>query len=107
MQATALKDEAISLLDSLSAEQVRYVLGVIRSLPQEESAARKCSLRGRFASYADPALRAQEKDAWSRAAALAERDRRDIAWINANAERLNAEVEETLEFQADIWENEE
>ena len=69
MQATALKDEAISLLDSLSAEQVRYVLDVIRSLPQGESAARKCSLRGRFASYADPALRAEEKDAWSRAAA--------------------------------------
>ena len=69
MLATALKDEAISLLDSLSAEQVRYVLGVIRSLPQGESAARKCSLRGRFASYADPALRAQEKDAWQRAAA--------------------------------------
>ena len=68
MQAAALKDEAISLLDSLSAEQVRYVLGVIRSLPQGESTARKCSLRGRFASYADPALRAQEKDAWSRAA---------------------------------------
>ena len=37
------------------------------------------------------------------AAARVERDRRDIAWINANADRLNAEVEETLEFQADIW----
>ena len=69
MQATALRDEAISLLDSLSDEQLRYVLGVIRSLPQGESAARKCSLRGRFASYADPALRAQKKDACPRAAA--------------------------------------
>ena len=68
MQATALKDEAISLLDSLSAEQVGYVLGVIRSLPQGETAARKCSPRGRFASCANPALRAQEKDAWPRAA---------------------------------------
>ena len=27
--------------------------------------------------------------------------RHDVEWINANAERLNAEVEETLEFQAD------
>ena len=43
-----------------------------------------------------------EADSADEAAARAERDRRDIAWINANAERLNAEVEETLEFQADI-----
>ena len=107
MQTSALKDEAISLLDSLSAEQVRYVLGVIRSLPQGENTARKCSLRGRFASYADPALRAQEKDTWARAAARAERDRRDIEIINANAAYLHAGAEENLEFQADIWEDEE
>ena len=41
MQVTALKDETISLLDSLSDEQVRYVLGVIRSLPREKVAMKK------------------------------------------------------------------
>ena len=41
MQATALKDETISLLDSLSDEQMRYVLGVIRSLPREKVAMKK------------------------------------------------------------------
>ena len=35
----------------------------------------------------------------------AERDKRDVEIINANAERFNAEAEENLEFQADIWEN--
>lgn len=33
------------------------------------------------------------------------RDRKDIEYINANAGRMNAEMAETLEFQADIWEN--
>ena len=127
MQATALKDGADSAdVAAARAERDRRDIEIINAnaaylnagaeenlefqadiWEDEENAARKCSLRGRFASYADPALRAQEKDAWPRAAARAERDRCDIAWINANAERLNAEVEETLEFQADIWEDEE
>ena len=47
------------------------------------------------------------KDEADSADEAAARDRRDIAWINANADRLNAEVEETLEFQADIWEDKE
>ena len=34
-----------------------------------------------------------------------DRDKRDIEYINANADRMNAEMAETLEFQADIWEN--
>jgi DNA-damage-inducible protein J len=33
------------------------------------------------------------------------RDKRDIELINANADRINAEAEENLEFQADIWED--
>ena len=36
----------------------------------------------------------------------ATRDKRDIECIDANAERLNREAEENLEFQADIWEDE-
>ena len=81
MQVTALKDEAISLLDSLSAEQVRTVIQFARFIAQQPD------------DGAD--------------SVKAARDRHDIAWINANADRLNAEVEETLEFQADIWEDEE
>ena len=86
MQATALKDEAISLLDSLSASKMRTVIQFARFIAQQPD---------------------DGADSADVAAARAERDRRDIAWINANAERLNAEVEETLEFQADIWEDEE
>ena len=33
------------------------------------------------------------------------RDKKDIEYINDNAERMNAEMAETLEFQTDIWEN--
>ena len=35
----------------------------------------------------------------------AARDRRDIKFIKENAERLNKEAEENLEFQADFWED--
>lgn len=31
------------------------------------------------------------------------RDKKDIEYINANADRMNAEMAETLEFQADIY----
>ena len=89
MQATALKDEADSADEAAArAERDRRDIEIINAnaaylnagaeenlefqadiWEDEESSARKCSLRGRFASCADPALRAQEKDAWSRAAA--------------------------------------
>lgn len=36
-----------------------------------------------------------------------ERSKKDIEYINANAKRMNAEMAETLEFQTDIWENDE
>ena len=42
---------------------------------------------------------------FSAKARRAERDRKDIEYINANAERLNKEAEENLEFQADLWED--
>ena len=42
---------------------------------------------------------------FSAKARKAARDRKDIEYINANAERMNAEMAETLEFQADVWEN--
>lgn len=33
------------------------------------------------------------------------RDKREIELINSNAERMQKESEENLEFQADLWEN--
>ena len=42
---------------------------------------------------------------FSAKARKAARDRKDIEYINANAERLNKEAEENLEFQADFWED--
>lgn len=80
MQATALKDEAISLFDSLSASKMRAVIQFARFIAQ------------------------QPEDSTDEAA---KRDRRDIKIINANADYLNAGAEENLEFQADIWEDEE
>lgn len=68
MQSIAERSQVMELVQSLSDEQVRYVLGVIQSLPQGNAAPKKCALRGKFANYADPALRAQEKAAWARAA---------------------------------------
>ena len=86
MQATALKDEAISLLDSLSASKMRTVIQFVRFIAQQPD---------------------DGADSTDEAAARAERDRRDIEIINANAAYLNAGAEENLEFQADIWEDEE
>ncbi len=42
---------------------------------------------------------------FSAKARRAARDRRDIKFIKENAERLNKEAEENLEFQADFWED--
>lgn len=68
MQSIAERSQVVELVQSLSDEQVRYVFGVIQSLPQGKVAPKKCFLRGRFAGYANPALRAKEKEAWTRAA---------------------------------------
>ena len=68
MQSIAERSQVLELVQSLSDEQVRYVLNVIQSLPQRDAAPRKCTLRGRFASYANPELRAREKEAWALAA---------------------------------------
>ena len=82
MQASALKNEAISLFDSLSESKLLTVIQFVRFI-------------------------AQQPEIDFSAASREERDLHDIEWINANADRLNAEVEESLEFQADIWEDEE
>ena len=89
MAAMPLRQQVMQYVDQLDDEQTLRVITFIETLHRS------------YAPLQNSKTLADE------AAARAERDRRDIAWINANAERLNAEVEETLEFQADIWENEE
>ena len=86
MQTEAIKEEAISLFDSLSASKMRTVIQFVRFIAQQPD---------------------DGADSADVAAARAERDRRDIEIINANAAYLNAGAEENLEFQADIWEDEE
>ena len=87
MSALALKHEATTLVNRLPEYKLRYAIQFLRFIEQQPAEAENDS---------DSALEA----------ARAARDRHDMEWINANAERLNAEVEETLEFQADIWEDE-
>ncbi|MBO4386693.1 MAG: hypothetical protein J5817_06700 [Treponema sp.] len=59
------RTQVMELVQTLPAEQVRYVLRVIQSLPRKETSSSRCNLRGRFASYANPELRAREKEAWA------------------------------------------
>lgn len=68
MHAVAERAQLIELVQSLPDEQVNYVLTIVRSLPTTVPNHPKCALRGRFSSYANPALRAKEKEAWGLAA---------------------------------------
>ena len=89
MAAMPLRQQVMQYVDQLDDEQTLRVITFIKTLHRSDAPLQN------------------SKPPEDEAAARAERDRRDIAWINANAERLNAEVEETLEFQADIWEDDE
>ena len=68
MNPLAERAQVIELAQTLPDEQIHYVLRVIQSLPRQPESAAPCKLRGRFATYANPALRAKEKDAWALAA---------------------------------------
>lgn len=67
MYALAERAQVMELVQTLSDEQIHYVLNIIQSLPQK-AAAPRCTLIGRFANYANPSLRAKEKEAWAIAA---------------------------------------
>ncbi|MBS7240978.1 hypothetical protein [Treponema sp.] len=67
MYALAERAQVMKLVQTLSDEQIHYVLNIIQSL-QQKAAAPRCTLRGRFANYATPSLRAKEKEAWAIAA---------------------------------------
>ncbi|WP_294429929.1 hypothetical protein [uncultured Treponema sp.] len=67
MYALAERAQIMELVQTLPDEQIHYVLNIIQSLPQK-AATPRCSLRGRFANYANPSLRAKEKEAWAIAA---------------------------------------
>ena len=59
------RSQIIKLVEALPDEQIHYVLNIIKSLPSEDSILPRCNLRGRFSNYANPALRAKEKEAWA------------------------------------------
>lgn len=67
MYTLAERAQVMELVQTLSDEQIHYVLNIIQSLPQK-AAAPRCTLRGRFANYANPSLKAKEKEAWAIAA---------------------------------------
>ena len=67
MYALAERAQVMKLVQTLPDEQIHYVLNIIQSLPQK-AATPRCTLRGRFANYDNPSLRAKEKEAWAIAA---------------------------------------
>jgi hypothetical protein len=91
MLESALREEAYSLFSRMSPSKMFTVIQFARFVAQQPEE----NIEFMFSP-------GKTHDAASREA----RDRHDVEWINANAERLNAEVEETLEFQAD-WRDEE
>ena len=68
MDSIAERTQVIELAQTLPDEQIHYVLRVIQSLPHKLEPTDRCGLRGRFSCYANPALRAREKEAWALAA---------------------------------------
>ena len=68
MYAVAERAQVMELVQTLPDEQIHYVLNIIQSFPQNKMIQPRCTLRGRFAKYANSALRAKEKEAWSLAA---------------------------------------
>ena len=67
MYTLAERAQVMKLVQTLSDEQIHYVLNIIQPLPQKAATSR-CTLRGRFANYANPSLRAKEEEAWAIAA---------------------------------------
>ena len=65
MYALAERAQVMRLVQTLPDEQIHYVLNVIQSLPPKEEEQPRCTFRGRFLNYANPALRANEKEAWA------------------------------------------
>lgn len=65
MYSVTERSKVMELVQTLNDEQISYIFNVIQSLPHSDILRKKCSLRGRFASYATPELRAKEKEAWT------------------------------------------
>lgn len=68
MYPVTKRSRVMELVQTLNDEQISYIFNIIQSLPPSDTPRKKCSLRGRFASYANPELRAKEKEAWAMAA---------------------------------------
>lgn len=68
MNSLAERTQVMELVKTLPDDQINYVLHIILSLPRQQQPSPSCTLRGRFANYANSELRATEKEAWGLAA---------------------------------------
>ncbi len=64
MYEVAERTQIMELIQTLPDEQIHYVLNIIQALPKTEVEKPRCTLRGRFSKYANPALREKENEAW-------------------------------------------
>ena len=61
MYPVTKRSQVMEIVQTLSDEQISYIFNIIQSLPTSDSPHKKCTLRGRFASYANPELRQKRK----------------------------------------------
>ena len=94
MREAALRNEVTKSIGKMSGQNLRYVADFARFMEEKQYGITFRELL----DYWEEKFKAEK----------AARDKHDKEWINANAEQLNAEAEENIDFfQADIWEEEE
>ena len=64
MNLDAQQSRVLELVQTLNEAQLAYLLRVIQSLQSATLEHNRCTLRGKFSRYANPALRSKEKEAW-------------------------------------------
>ena len=93
MQTVALRNKITTLMSQMPEENLQYLADFAGFMEEKKYGISISELMG----YWDKKLR-EEKEA---------RDKHFIEVVNANADYFNEGAEENLEFQADIWEDEE
>ena len=93
MQTVALRNKITTLMSKMPEENLQYLADFAGFMEEKKYGISISELMG----YWEEKLR-EEKEA---------RDKHFIEVVNANADYFNEGAEENLEFQADIWEDEE
>ncbi len=93
MQTVALRNKITTLMSKMPEENLQYLADFAGFMEEKKYGISLSELMG----YWEEKLR-EEKEA---------RDKHFIEVVNANADYFNEGAEENLEFQADIWEDEE